>query len=544
MGDRIRASESVTAPGRTTARRRRTRAPGIAAATLVLALVGLLLPSVVAARIGPTVREYRSAPCPVELSTRRHVDCGYLLVPQARDRRLPGIVLRVAVAIVRARDPLPDPVLFLMGGPDCPGIAPFSIDYLEGEYGRRRDLILVDVRGVGASRPYLGCPELDEADADAFPEWPTLRAQERAHRACRARLEASGVDRREYGAADVARDLADLRVTLGIRRWNVMALSAGGEAALELMRLDASGIRAAVLDSIITRAWVPWADWWTVGKRLLDKLFRDCTAQAECAAAYPDLERRFYAEVDRLDREPFTSDVRVQGGGTVQWVIDGDFLLDEGMWVSRHPIDAATAPAHLDRLVRGGLREFVGSIVLEPPFPVNSVLALGRAHASRCRDDIAFLTRADLTAEIAREPRLRRFLADDYRHWAGYCRAWDAGRSDPAGRGYLDTDLPVLLIRGEWDGAIDTRYMVEQARRMPRGTLVTFPARGHVLLFDGPTGDVSCERSITSRFLADPSRRPDTSCVADMPDLRFTVGEPATRIVPGGRERSGLPFGR
>ena len=183
--------------------------------------------------------------------------------------------IRVAVAIIRAPQPRHDPIVFFQGGPDFPGIAQFTADYFRGkEYARHRDVIMFDARGIGSSRPYLGCPELDELRTDLYPDDPSAGRLALASRACRQRLVAEGVDPRAYGAADVALDVEALRHALGIDRWNVVAVSAGGPAALEYMRLDAVAIRSVVLDSAMTRAWEPSVGLMSARNRLMERAFQ------------------------------------------------------------------------------------------------------------------------------------------------------------------------------------------------------------------------------------------------------------------------------
>ena len=62
---------------------------------------------------------FESAPCPFEGAEKQEdVKCGYLVVPE--NRSLPnGRTLRLAVAILKSLsdNPLPDPLVYLSGGP-------------------------------------------------------------------------------------------------------------------------------------------------------------------------------------------------------------------------------------------------------------------------------------------------------------------------------------------------------------------------------------------------------------------------------------------
>ena len=122
--------------------------------TLVAVAFAILSgPTVANASEPAAVGTFRAHPCRVDLQTTRHVDCGSIRLPQVRSDPAQGTV-RIEVAIARARHALPDPILFVMGGPDYPGVDSFSTFYLGHKaFSRNRDWILFDARGTGRSQP-------------------------------------------------------------------------------------------------------------------------------------------------------------------------------------------------------------------------------------------------------------------------------------------------------------------------------------------------------------------------------------------------------
>jgi pimeloyl-ACP methyl ester carboxylesterase len=111
------------------------------------------------------VPRFEPAECAFSPSFISYVDCGYLIVPEDRDRSdSPTIRLHVAVAHSLGRDPEPDPLIYLSGGPGS-----FALQWLYGNLSnysnilRKRDVVFFDPRGVGYSEPSLDCPEVMEA---------------------------------------------------------------------------------------------------------------------------------------------------------------------------------------------------------------------------------------------------------------------------------------------------------------------------------------------------------------------------------------------
>src|SRR5215469_17899269 len=112
---------------------------------------------------------FKQSSCPFPLQAGfvdgRNVVCGFLLVPE--DRSDPhGATIQLAVAIFKtpSATPAPDPVIFLQGGPGgrviqdfAPLVMTHQLD-LATQFDNH-DLIFIDQRGTGYSKPLLQCPE-------------------------------------------------------------------------------------------------------------------------------------------------------------------------------------------------------------------------------------------------------------------------------------------------------------------------------------------------------------------------------------------------
>src|SRR5262249_19692853 len=144
-----------------------------------------------------------------------------LTVPE--DHQQPGgrqITLAVAILKSSSSHPVPDPVIFLQGGP---GLSVFTNQpelYMPSFYPllALRDVILLEQRGIGLSRPILDCPEVDQVTAgamqqgwrgenDAGPYLPAVAA-------CRERLTKAGVNLAAYTTVQGAADVEALRQAL------------------------------------------------------------------------------------------------------------------------------------------------------------------------------------------------------------------------------------------------------------------------------------------------------------------------------------------
>jgi pimeloyl-ACP methyl ester carboxylesterase len=104
---------------------------------------------------------YTPGDCPFKLPTSYKVECGVLTVAENRsDPQSKTIQIQVAVVKSDNPSPAPDPVVYLAGGPGSSGSGELSVSF--GPYSQlleKRDLVVVDQRGTGASKPSLACPE-------------------------------------------------------------------------------------------------------------------------------------------------------------------------------------------------------------------------------------------------------------------------------------------------------------------------------------------------------------------------------------------------
>jgi hypothetical protein len=136
--------------------------------------------------------------------------CGTVAVP--RDHDNPGAEhynLAVVVAKTAEQPSLPDPVVYINGGPGGP--LTIYADYQARHlYAARRDLILVDQRGTGRSEPQL-CPDLTakmlQADIAAVAEMTEDHlAQSRVvYLACRDAASGRGIDLNNFGTTVTAK---------------------------------------------------------------------------------------------------------------------------------------------------------------------------------------------------------------------------------------------------------------------------------------------------------------------------------------------------
>jgi len=468
----------------------------------------------------PRVPRFEAAACPFEhgdWAPGPRLHCGYLVVPEQREGSR-GQTIRLAVAVLRARDPNGEPALVRFGASGSALRNTFGRlieERLDPEHvlpeARNRDIVVYDERGTGLSEPSL-CPKFGSGFLPVESDTRSIAVRERLRweiRRCVTELKAQKIDRAAYNPVAGAADLADLRHVLGYASWDVYAGSQGSRVALEAMRRHPEGIRSVVLQD-------PWPPGPTLAERplwaqrALERVFATCRGDTECRLAFPTVEEDFYALYDQLERTPVSVDtgsestvdgLALDGGGLVT-LLERSLRFGDGLpWI----------PLELHQLRHGdrtrALRELVRrSRGVETQTRVAWYLA-------SCYDQFgpAFEARMKVVGAIVAPPFRDRMLDN--------CDLWQERFGDGSQHAAVHSDIPTLILTGELsiEPAVFGRRL---AATLARAYLYEFPGIPHGAR---PTG---CAAMILAQFLADPTRTPDASCVANMPRMRFMLRWP------------------
>ena len=446
--------------------------------------------------------------------------CGYLSVPEDRSRPS-GRTIRLAVAIVPpvSQTPAPDPVVNLAGGPGLSaiGAGPGLID---AGLNRDRELILMDQRGVGFSKPSLSCPESARFVAGrvglVYDAASTGRRQEAATRACHRRLLERGIDLGAYNTTENAADFADLRAALGIQQWNLYGLSYGTDLALTLMREHPDGIRSVTLDSVVPPHVVTLGGFWDNARRGFNNLFAACAAQPRCHRRHPELRRTFRRLVRKLESHPLTTRVRPTPDATpVKVVLDGGALTNWLILMALGPPDYPKVPNWIDQLAAGRPRNIAASWARLSPAPGN-----GLQYGVECSEWVPSEPRSKLLKKgrrvfprypdsvLAQAPQVPFAFKD--------CGVWNVPKAPASQRAVTRSTIPTLLLSGSFDTATAPWQAQIAARTLPDSTVATIPGVGH-----DAVAKSRCARRVLASFLSAPSA-PNTDCVARLspPTLR------------------------
>jgi pimeloyl-ACP methyl ester carboxylesterase len=454
--------------------------------------------------------------CPFErgeLARDIKLECAWLVVPEMRDHPT-GRTVRLAVAILRAKNPITTPLVMLHGGPGLSGLRIFLPFATSSDVARTRDMVIYDQRGAGYSEPKL-CPDYSAVE-DSARRLRTFAERERLwdarDRACVASLRAQGIDPAAYNTWASARDLIDLRKSLGYATWDVFSSSYGARLAQEAMRQDPRGIRSVVMGSPVTLGPERHAEVALSIQRAIERVWKECAAQTSCNAAFPNVGDDFYALYDELSRQPLPAPVKRDSGVVDTVWIDGKRLLSAiRNNVLGRPGRLARLPLLVNELRRGD-RARAAEILAGYDTNAGATNQQVPLHLVNCYDVYgpAFRAARDSANALA-HPAFRSDGLDE-------CPVWQTRFADPSEYRPVRSDIPTLILTGRFDDRTPTEQARRIAATLSHAYLYEFPNEGHDAR---PAG---CHLSILMQFFENPFRAPDASCIAGIPPILFVTG--------------------
>jgi len=425
-----------------------------------------------------TVGDIEFRECTLQAEGRdRRVQCAWLTVPEHYDapegETLELFIARLPARSPRAKQVSKEPMLFLAGGPGQSASEGYlHIDRAFSGLARERDFYLIDQRGTGHSNR-LDCDEALE-HAQLFDQQLSRDDIQASISRC---LEQLPGDPRFYTTSAAVRDFEQARSALGLPHWNLFGVSYGTRTAQHYMRRHPEAVRTAILDSVVPAEYNLGPNIAQLSQRALDSLYDRCEADQECRERFPDLRQAVESLFARLAEAPL--EVRAE-----------DFSSGEVTTVT-------LTRTHLEVLVRMYLYN-THSVAryrpnstkappgtTSPPWPgrptalqtkCRALFATGMHNAVICTEDAAFFTPdAEQTARDEQTYMGASFLDNII----ASCELWPRGLLDPDFKDPLVSDIPTLLLSGEYDPITPPEYAEQALEHLSNAVHLELKGQGH-----------------------------------------------------------------
>ena len=233
---------------------------------------------------------------------------GHLIVRENRQKPNSNLIELVFVRLKSTTEKPGYPTVYLDGGPGSSATNIASVpDYMRAFQKLREvgDVILLDQRGVGRSKPNLTHLASESLPVDVFADREVaLRTFKERAKVAADHFRSRGIDILAYNSVESANDVDDLRKALGAEKLNLVGFSYGTHLGLACIRYHGKNLNRVVLIG-------------TEGPDHTDKLpstsdtsIRRLSAlvakDPELGPKMPDLTGTLKRTLDRLEKEPVT----------------------------------------------------------------------------------------------------------------------------------------------------------------------------------------------------------------------------------------------
>lgn len=433
------------------------------------------------------------------------VECSTLTVPFDYSKPS-GPSFRVPVIRIPSKSKNPKLLLTNPGGPGISGVIDLRTEreYFE-KFSDDYTVVSFDPRGIGASVPAIQC--LDDQQRQAIfnqPSAPTSGADMK-----RAKELAIGIGdscKRQFGdvlayvgTTDVARDMDEIRKSMGFDQINYLGFSYGTFLGAIYADMFPKQTDRVVLDSVMD----PKLDYQEVrhgqaeGMQLSITAFvDDCLRRPDCPLSGPSDQalQQISQLIDTLDAQPYVAaDGRTLSGARMLALIESAQYFPKTGW-----------PALRETLRNAAAKQWppVLDAASSPDLMVNPA-------------DSEYLSVVCIDFATKRDPEKPKRLAEIWamespitganRAWSlEPCETWpvpsvrEPGPVDPQGAG------PVLILNTTGDPATPLSWAQSLHGQIKNSTLVVAPAQGHIA-----SSQNTCAQDTLDAFLMKGTLPPD-----------------------------------
>jgi len=492
-------------------------------------------------------------PYPIPEEFKERIKFGHIIVPETRNSDNPR-TLKIAFCILKGNSDkgILNPVILLPGGPG--GGMTESASYYSSppphwqERLEFMDVIFFDPRGCGKSEPDL-CPDLDQPEYQyqnllGRTEEKMEKETKRILKKCLDSLTLAKVNLNAYGSDEVAEDIEDLRVSIGVEKWNIQGASYGTRFGQGLIRNFPHTVKSAVFLGLVPTVRNYEDDGLRSFSRSLQLTLKKCAEDPDCASKYPDLENKLFEALEYYNQNPLVIPSNEQKLVKNQDVIiNGDVLFGGIFYLSYGPVGIEIIPSLIQAIAdkkEWVIKNFVNSI--GDMFSGNRDMNL----YINCNDN----------PQYGLSPKANNY--DDFtKKLMPY--SFSSNRISQLERGQLSgirldstqevpipSEVPVLLSTGTFDPITPPEHTIITSKYLTNSVVSTFPGESH-----GSRGN-SCYSDIITAFYKNPEKLVSTeACIGESQPIIFVtdisdnkgITQIGSKILMGKQKQVYIPLG-
>ena len=440
--------------------------------------------------------------------------CGTLEVYEDRAaRKGRKINLNIVVLPATSAQREPDPLFYFAGGPGSAATEEAAgVAQMVGKTREHRDLVFVDQRGTGGSNP-LNCELYNANDLQSYLAY--FFPLEDVRR-CRAQLEPKA-DLKLYTTTIAMDDIDDVRAALGYDRINIVGGSYGTRAALTYLKRHGQHVRTATLQGVSpTNHFMP-GDFPQQTERALQGVLAECVSDQDCNKAFPNIKAEAQAVLAQLIKGPVEVEIqKPQSTDRVKVKLSRDLAAEAIRYMLYSPVPASRIPLMIHTAAQGNFVPLANA-ALEYRMNLVATGSNGMYLSVTCAEDLPWIKPGD--GERMAE---NTFLGDyRLRQQREACALWPRATIESDYSQPIRSDVPVLILTGEWDPVTPPSNGEAAARALKNSLHIVVPHGGHGL---GGLEGLDCIDRINMEFIERGTTKGiDTSCVQNIRRKGFAM---------------------
>ena len=241
-------------------------------------------------------------------------ELGRLVVRENRSNPKTNLIELAFVRLKSTAEKPGHPVVYLDGGPGSSAINIARVpDYMRAFMKLREvgDVILLDQRGIGRSKPNLSRLSTESLPLDVFADSNVaLRAYRDRAADAATYFRSQGVDIQAYNTIESAHDVDDVRKALGAEKLNLVGFSYGTHLGLACIRYHGANLNRVVL--VGTEGPDHTNKLPSTSDVSLNRLAKLAAAAPELEGKVPDLVSMLKEVMARFEKQPVTVQVTDQ----------------------------------------------------------------------------------------------------------------------------------------------------------------------------------------------------------------------------------------
>jgi len=458
------------------------------------------------------VGELEFRECQISAQGRnRKVQCARFNVPENPDNsngdRIDIFIVRLPAK--RSSKEALDPVLFISGGPGQASTATFLFaDQTWSALNKKRDFYLIDQRGTGHSNN-MGCKE-------AFEEFDSLSSRydsKLAAELTRKCLQVLPGDPRFYTTEISLKDFEAIRSALKVEKWNLLGVSYGTRVSTQYVRLYPESLRSVVLDSVLPPQHITGSEIAYRSQKMLDVLFQRCQSSPECKKHHPALKENVNSLLERLEGKPVQVKYENIRTGTIEEVeFSRELLMITIRMYLYSPYTVSVLPVMLNEAATKGNYSPLVRASLGTSESLDSVLSIGLHNAVMCTEEYPYYQQI---SEQTRSENKGSYMGEQlFKLMHDICSIWPVNATDPANKSPLKSDIPALILSGQYDPITPPEYGDQALTSFSNGKHFVLKGQGHFVSASG------CAPNLINEFVNQQSvANLNSSCLQRLGDL-------------------------